>query len=313
MNRRQFVQSGAIAGIAFSLSRARNLSTPKGQQVSITMDDFNWAGNVVKLSGPEKNQAILSTLRSHSLKAALFVRGSNIDNEQGKELVKAWNDDGHLLGNHSYSHWEYHDAKISSEAFEQDILRCEQLLKGYPRFQKLFRFPYLKEGESVEKRDALRVFLKKHGYRNGHVTIDASDWIVDVRLRRRLVKEPGADLNPYRTFYLTHIWERAQYYDDLALRVLGHSVKHTLLVHFNLLNALFLGDLIAMFKDKGWRMIEAAEAFNDPTFSREPKIVPAGESLIWALAKENGRFDKELRYPGEDGDYESAKMDKLGL
>jgi hypothetical protein len=44
-----------------------------------------------------------------------------------------------------------------------------------------------------------------------------------------------------------------------------------------------------------------------------PKIVPAGESLIWALAKETGKFDKVLRYPGEDSEYENAKMDKLGL
>jgi len=40
-----------------------------------------------------------------------------------------------------------------------------------------------------------------------------------------------------------------------------------------------------------------------------PDILPAGESLIWALAKETGKFEKELRYPGEDDVYESPKMD----
>ena len=88
---------------------------------------------------------------------------------------------------------------------------------------------------------------------------------------------------------------------------------HTILMHFNLLNALFLGDLIDMFKLKGWSVIDAVSAFNDPVFNAQPKIVPAGESIIWALAKETGRFDRFLRYPGEDGDYETAKMDKLGL
>ena len=41
--------------------------------------------------------------------------------------------------------------------------------------------------------------------------------------------------------------------------------------------------------------------------------LPAGESLVWALAKETGRFESELRYPGEDDVYENPKMDALGL
>jgi hypothetical protein len=171
----------------------------------------------------------------------------------------------------------------------------------------------LKEGESAAERDAVRTFLKQHGYRIGHVTIDASDWAVDNRLSARLKKEPSADLQPYREFYLTHMWERATYYDDLSRKVLERSVNHTMLVHFNLLNALFLGDLLDMFKKKGWKLIDATEAFKDPVFSAEPQIVPAGESIIWALAKQTGRFDSLLRYPGEDSAYENAKMDKMNL
>lgn len=90
-------------------------------------------------------------------------------------------------------------------------------------------------------------------------------------------------------------------------------MKHTLLVHFNLLNALFLGDLIQMFQRNGWKVIDAAESFNDPVYSLSPRSMPSGQSLIWALAKESGKFEKELRYPGEDADYEKEKMDKLGL
>ncbi|MFB2117812.1 hypothetical protein [Parapedobacter sp. 2B3] len=40
--------------------------------------------------------------------------------------------------------------------------------------------------------------------------------------------------------------------------------------------------------------------------------IPAGESLIWTLAKQTGRFEKALRYPAEDGDYEKPFIDKLG-
>jgi hypothetical protein len=171
----------------------------------------------------------------------------------------------------------------------------------------------LKEGDTAIKRDAVRAFLKQHGYSIGHVTIDASDWAVENRLSERLIKDPAADVRPYRDFYLSHMWERAVYYDDLAQKALERSVKHTILMHYNLLNALFLGDLLDMFKSKGWKLINASDAFSDPVFSAEPKIVPAGESIVWAIAKEAGKFDSILRYPGEDSEYENGKMDKLGL
>lgn len=171
----------------------------------------------------------------------------------------------------------------------------------------------LKEGDTAAKRDAIRSFLAQHGYRVGHVTIDNSDWIIDQRLTARLKKDPAANLKPYRDFYLEHMWTRAEYYDSLAQRVLNRPVKHTVLMHFNLLNGLFLSDLIAMFKAKGWEPIDAAEAFADPVFSAKPNVLPAGESIVWSLAKENGTIAKSLRYPAEDGEYENARMNKLGL
>jgi hypothetical protein len=51
----------------------------------------------------------------------------------------------------------------------------------------------------------------------------------------------------------------------------------------------------------------------DEIYNELPQTLPAGESIIWALVKESGRYDSRLRYPGEDGAYEKDKMDKLGL
>jgi len=68
-----------------------------------------------------------------------------------------------------------------------------------------------------------------------------------------------------------------------------------------------------MFKSRGWRLIDAETAFTDSVFAAEPKLLPAGESIIWALAKATGKIDKDLRYPAEDGEYERAEMDRLGL
>lgn len=55
----------------------------------------------------------------------------------------------------------------------------------------------------------------------------------------------------YHDFLLQHIWERAQFYNCLAERLLvPRRVRHTLLLHYNALNALYVGDLIAMFRKK---------------------------------------------------------------
>jgi len=312
MNRREFSTSLAVSLAAIGLGGVPVIARKASPQFSITMDDFHWQ-NAVKLTAAERNQAILDTLTANSIKAALFVIGRNIDRAEGKQLLSPWDKAGHLIGNHTYSHRNYNASATVIEEYQQDILRAESLLKDFPRFRKYFRFPLLKEGDTAAKRDEMRAFFTSNGYRKGHVTIDNSDWAIDQRLTARLKKDASADVKPYRDFYMEHMWARAEYYDALAQRVLGRPVKHTVLVHFNLLNGLFLGDLIAMFKSKGWQPIDAEEAFTDQVFSARPKVLPAGESIVWSLAKEKGTIPKSLRYPAEDGEYENARMNKLGL
>ncbi|MBX3710156.1 MAG: polysaccharide deacetylase family protein [Gammaproteobacteria bacterium] len=280
------------------------------KNVAITMDNPNC--DQTPLLAPEiRDKKILSILKKNNLKIVLFAQGAQVDNPQGMALLKRWNNAGHLIGNHTYSHLSINN--ISDKQYEQDTLKNEALLKSYSNFKKIFRFPYLKEGDTLAKRDEFRKFLHDHGYQNGSVTIDASDWYISDRLEKRLSQNPNADMTPYRDYYLQHIWNRAQYYDGLAQEILGRSPDHTLLVHHNLLNAIFLGDVIQMFKDKGWKVINADQAFQDPVFKMMPNTLPAGESLIWALAKQTGRYDDKLRYPGEDESYEKEAMDRLGL
>jgi hypothetical protein len=312
MNRRDFTKLIGLTAVAAGFNSVPVLAQQSPPRFSITMDDFHWQ-NAVKLTAYERNQSILDTLRAHSVKAMLFVIGGNIQEGEGKQLLSAWDGAGHVIGNHTYSHRNLNAPTTDLKAYQDDILRAEALLKDFPRFRKYFRFPMLKEGETAAKRDAIREFLATHGYRIGHVTIDNSDWLIDQRLTARLRTNPNADVKPYRDFYLKHMWSRASYYDSLARRVLGYPVKHTLLMHFNLLNGLFLADLMAMFKGKGWRPIDAEEAFRDPLFAAKPKVLPAGESIIWSLAKEKGILAKDARYPAEDGDDVAVQMKKSGL
>ena len=275
------------------------------------MDDVNWKAIPPQYAG-DACEKILGALRQHGqLKAALFAVGQSVDNDQGRAILAAWKREGHMLCNHTWSHKVYNS--VETAWFEQDMLKNEALLKSWPNYQKFFRFPALKEGNTAEKRDAMRRFLAEHHYRNGHVTIDASDWYYNLRLRDRLKAEPGFDVSRYRQPYLDHLWDRATFYDGLSRRVLGRSIPHTLLVHYNLINSLFLGDVLTMFQTRGCNLIAARQAYKDPVFTSHPQIVPAGESLLWALAKETGKFDAMLRYPGEDDIYEKPILDRLNL
>lgn len=287
-------------------------SFSSASEVSFTIDDPEVSESPL-FSPSERNKKILETLEQSQVKAALFVCGMRIDNPQGKSLLESWDKAGHLIANHSYSHLYFNSEKMTFERYRDDFMKVELLLSWLKNFSKLFRFPYLKEGDTAEKRDQMRLALKEHGYGQGYVTIDASDWYIDERLRARLKINLKADLKPYRDYYLKHMWERSLFYTDLAIKVYGRDIKHTILIHHNLLNALFLKDLIQMYRGKGWKIISAREAYKDPVFQLEPSIVPSGESIVWASAKESGQFENILRYPGEDGEYEKAEMDKLGL
>ena len=299
---------GGILGLG--AASALNAAASGRSGVAITIDDFDLADTPL-LSGAERDSRIRAALSRHNLNAAGFVAGKYVQGTVADDVLRHWSDGGHIIGNHSFSHAFY--GAGDPDAYMGDILKCEAVLSRYRGFRKLFRYPYLAEGRTAEARDALRHRLHAAGYRIGHVTIDTSDWAIDGRLRKRLARNPAADLQPYRTFYLQHIWDRAIFYDGLARRLFGGPIDHTLLLHHRLTTALFLPDLLAMFRKRGWRLVDAQTAFAQPIFRLEPNSLPSGQSLLWAVAKERGGFDALLRNPGEDEKYEASKMDALGL
>jgi peptidoglycan/xylan/chitin deacetylase (PgdA/CDA1 family) len=235
-----------------------------------------------------------------------------VDEVDGTKLLSSWDETSHLICNHSYSHKLYGE-RTGYADFAVDFLKNEKVIAPYRNRTTLFRYPFLKEGDTADKRDRFRALLKERGYRVGHVTIDASDWYVSQRFVDRLGKEPNAPIAPYRDYLIVHLLDRAAFYRQLALDVLGRDIRHTILLHFNPLNAFVLPDVMTAFETAGWQWIDASLAFEDPIFRSQPHTLPAGESLIWALAKETGRFEDRLRYPGEDDIYEKPKMDALGL
>ncbi len=286
-----------------------NASAPP--QVALTLDDPTLSlGSILRW--PEANSRILKSISDKNVRAALFVCGMRVDETDGAKLLSAWDQAGHLICNHSYSH-KFYGEQTSYADFAVDFLKNEKVIAPYHNRAALFRYPFLKEGDTADKRDRFRALLKERGYRVGHVTIDASDWYVSQRYLDQLSKKPKTTIAPYRDYLIAHLLDRAAFYRQLALDVLGRDIRHTLLMHFNPLNAFVLREVMSAFETAGWQWIDASLAFEDPVFLSQPKTVPAGESLVWALAKETGRFEGRLRYPGEDDGYEKPKIDALGL
>jgi hypothetical protein len=51
------------------------------------------------------------------------VTGKRVDSKAGRSLVAAWDQSGHSIANHSYSHLFFNDANIGLAKFESDILK----------------------------------------------------------------------------------------------------------------------------------------------------------------------------------------------
>ena len=84
-----------------------------------------------------------------------------------RAALQIWVDGGHPLANHTYTHLDL--TKNSAEDFQREILRNEPVLELLmPEVQKTWAasttgagsvIPYLHEGDTLEKRRAVRAFL----------------------------------------------------------------------------------------------------------------------------------------------------------
>lgn len=281
------------------------------QRIALTMDDGPHLSATPRLSPQARNEALLAALRKHRVQAALFVTcGNGADRPEGLALVKAWSEAGQLLGNHTMTHPDLNSPQVSLEQYQDEILRCQKILEGQPGLQRWFRFTYLREGKPEARRDGMRAWMKVQGYRNAYVSLDTSDWRLNEYLEARLKADLEAPVDDIRQAYLDHLWQRAQAYQALARRLQGRDIAQVLLMHHNLLNALFLDDAIGMFKARGWQFVSPAEAFEDPVYQLQPISPVAGQSLLLSMARSLGlgRFEGWERLV-DDGDYE---IDRLG-
>lgn len=283
------------------------------QSVAFTFDDGPTLAETPRLTPQQRNQALLDALAKHKVKAALFVTcGNGADKPAGLALARAWGDAGHAVGNHTMTHPDLDGAKVSLAQYQQEVLDCDKITATLPGYQKWFRFTYLREGGTPEKRDGMRAFLAAQGYRNAHVSLDTSDWRLDEHLIETLEKNSKADLAPVRQAYLAHVRERALAYRDLSQRLQGRDIAQVILLHHNLINALFLDDVIGMFKEMGWTIVAPDQAFADPVYRLVPQQAAHGQSLLLSMSRSLGLDHYDKKRLQDDGEADIGRLKAQG-
>lgn len=284
-------------------------TTAAGQSLSLTFDD-----GLDPARQPNArlwNDGIIAGLKDSGITAMVFPSLSRIGGEAGMDLIRAWARAGHPVGNHTSGHRSLSSPKLTLDEFIADVVEADAALRKIPGFVPMLRFPFLKEGDSIAKRDGIRKWMKANGYRPAQVSIDASDWYFDQLFVAFTNSGRPGKAAQVQQAYIAHLLDRAAYYDGLARKVLGRSPRHVLLLHVSAINAASVAAIAAAFRARGWEFESPASAFGDPLYELQPDIVPAGESIVWALAKERGISG--LRYPGEDSKYEEPGLRALGL
>ena len=305
-----------VAAVSFALCAI----PAHAQSVAFTFDDGPKLDATPRLSPQQRNAALLAALAKHKVKAALFVTASfGATKPEGYALARAWGDAGHAIGNHTMTHPDLNKPTVTLAQYQKEVQDCDAIIKTLPGYQKWLRFTFLREGNTPEKRDGMRSFLTQQGYRNAYVSLDTSDWRLDEKLDEVLTKNPKADLAPIKAAYLSHMRQRALAYRALSQKLQGRDIAQVMLLHHNLVNALWLDDAIAQFKDMGWTIVTPEEALRDPVYAFNPERPAPGQSLLLSMARSLGMWKFEgPKFEGwerlmDDGDFEIEALKAQGI
>jgi peptidoglycan/xylan/chitin deacetylase (PgdA/CDA1 family) len=271
------------------------------QEIALTFDDAPLSDGAM-FTGMQRTSRIIETLKTHQVKqAAFFVVTSQI-NGDGLQRLKMYSDAGHLLANHSHSHNSI--GGLGTANYIRDIQRADSILKTTKlTYQPWYRYPFLDEGGTKASRDSIRAALNSLSLMNAYITIDNYDWHINSAVGKAIKSNTRINYDKLKKFYLEHIWNSIQFYDNIGRQVLGRSPKHVLLLHENDLAALYLGDLIQFLKDKGWKIVSPEEAYADPIAKEIPDVLFNGQGRVGAIGFAKGLQPAALIQQSEDEKY----------
>lgn len=229
------------------------------KEIALTFDDIPRAATE-HFDGQQRADHLIKALKTAGVSTTFFANSERLDAE-GTLRLKKYVAAGIGLANHTHSHPNLNES--SSQDYVEDFRKADKILSVFSGFTQWFRFPYLREGDTIEKRDALRTELKNKNYLNAYITVNNYDWYMDVLFQKALKEKRQVNMEALKNTYIQVLLDSVEYYDDMAMKVLGRSPKHVLLLHENDLAALFVGDFVTALKAKGWKIISPQEAYTD--------------------------------------------------
>ena len=283
------------------------LSTPVAAQkrIALTFDDAPRPTGAF-FTPTDRRIALIAALKKAKVRqAAFFVNPGKLTGGDDDRIM-AYARAGHVIANHSFSHSGLSNSSV--DAYLVDIDKAAVWLKGRKGYRPWFRFPYLDEGRRDKvKRDAVREGLCTRGLRNGYVTVESSDWHIEDLMIAAKRDAKALDMDALRDLYVSWHVEAAKFYDDLAIKAIGRSPAHVMLLHENDIAALYVGDLVKALRKDGWTIISADEAYADPLSREMPDTPSAQGDLIEMIAWEK-RFPAPRWYKYNDTDLATGQF-----
>jgi peptidoglycan-N-acetylglucosamine deacetylase len=246
------------------------------QKLAITFDDLPANGDLPPgVTKSENTKAVLEILKKHHVPPVYgFINAKKLEgNDDAAEALRLWAAQ-EPVGNHTYTHMDLE--KNSPEAFERDIEENEpvlELLKDDAKDNwRWLRYPYLHEGDTMEKRRAVRAYLSAHKYRIAQVTLDWEDYLWNFAYARCKPKRDIQSLEWLHSSYLSTASEFLDLGREQAKLIYGHDINYVLLMHLGAYSSTILPDALELLKKKGFKLVALEEAESDPAYESDPDV-----------------------------------------
>ena len=265
------------------------------KEVAVTFDDLPLNGPDIPIERLKDMTArLIAVIRENQIPIAAFVNEIKLQKpgevEQRTALLRMWLKAPAELGNHTYSHLDLQRTDLAT--YEQDVIRGEATISKVmqERGQKVryFRYPFLHTGPDIPTRKAFESFLQSRGYINAPVTIDNSDWAFNSVYENALKRGDIELARRVETAYVDYVPKIVDFFEQMSSDVLKRQVRHILLLHANELNAAHMAEIVAIFKQKGYRFIAMERALEDKAYSLPDSYAgPMGVSWLerWAFSQ----------------------------
>jgi peptidoglycan-N-acetylglucosamine deacetylase len=244
------------------------------QKLAITMDDLPLNGSLpAGVTRAETTKNVIAILKKRHVPPVYgFINAKKLEgNSDGAEALKVWAA-AEPVGNHTYAHMDLE--QNSAEAFEREIEEDEpalELLQPSGDWHWL-RYPYLREGDTVEKRRAVRTYLKARGYRIAQVTLDWEDYLWNTAYARCVTKGDTKSIEWLRSSYLNTASEFLDLGREQAKLIYGHEINYVLLMHLGAFSSTILPEALDLLKKKGFKLVTLEEAESDAAYDGDPDV-----------------------------------------